>query len=131
MAVGVIVGVALIAGAIWFMLRRRKRGADFHTVPTANADADDPEKGAMQSTAAAGAPTSPPPGPPPVVAGSVSRKPVTPAPPGGEPNVPMLDSGNVHEAPAMPTSPAHDATQVFELDAGPVHGTHQQAINHE
>lgn len=45
-----------------------------------------------------------------------------------ESDVPMLDSGDVHEAPAQS---AREVDPPFELDAGPVRGTHQQAINHE
>ncbi|KAH8424941.1 putative GPI-anchored cell wall protein Pst1 [Aspergillus melleus] len=45
-----------------------------------------------------------------------------------ESDVPMLDSGDVHEAPAQS---ARELDPPFELDAGPVRGTHQQAINHE
>ncbi|RAH43627.1 putative GPI-anchored cell wall protein Pst1 [Aspergillus brunneoviolaceus CBS 621.78] len=44
-----------------------------------------------------------------------------------ETDVPLLDSGNVHEVPASPV--AHRG--LYELDAGPVRGTHQQPINHE
>ncbi|RAL13250.1 uncharacterized protein BO97DRAFT_469953 [Aspergillus homomorphus CBS 101889] len=44
-----------------------------------------------------------------------------------ETDVPLLDSGNVHEVPASPI--AHG--EVYELDAGPVRGTHQQPISHE
>ncbi|PWY68475.1 hypothetical protein BO70DRAFT_366142 [Aspergillus heteromorphus CBS 117.55] len=42
-----------------------------------------------------------------------------------ETDVPLLDSGDVHEAPAAPVE------RVYELDGGPVRGTHQQPINHE
>ncbi|KAI9036626.1 uncharacterized protein KD926_001639 [Aspergillus affinis] len=45
-----------------------------------------------------------------------------------ESDVPMLDSGDVHEAPVQS---ARELDPPFELDAGPVRGTHQQAINHE
>ncbi|OJK02207.1 hypothetical protein ASPACDRAFT_41026 [Aspergillus aculeatus ATCC 16872] len=44
-----------------------------------------------------------------------------------ETDVPLLDSGNVYEVPASPV--AHRG--LYELDAGPVRGTHQQPINHE
>ncbi|PYI11473.1 hypothetical protein BO78DRAFT_446520 [Aspergillus sclerotiicarbonarius CBS 121057] len=43
-----------------------------------------------------------------------------------ETDVPLLDSGDVHEAPGSPMR-----RETFELDAGPVRGTHQQPINHE
>lgn len=118
-AIGVIVGVAIIAGLIWFLYKRRKTAA-FQSVPTA-ADID-PEKGAMQQPAAAVA-ASPP---PPALASNIPRKPITPAPPEPDWDIPMLDSGLVHEVSAEPTG-----HQVFELDAGPVQGTHQQPINHE
>ena len=42
-----------------------------------------------------------------------------------ETDVPLLDSGDVHEAPGSPMR-----RETFELDAGPVRGTHQQPINH-
>lgn len=57
-----------------------------------------------------------------------------------EADVPMLDSGNVHEAPAEPVAGAQHAGanvrapydgQFYELDAGPVGSFHQMAINRE
>lgn len=45
-----------------------------------------------------------------------------------ESDVPMLDSGDVHEA---PVDSGREVDPPFELDAGPVRGTHQQAIHHE
>lgn len=119
-AIGVIVGVAIIAGLIWFLYKRRKTTAAFQSVPTAAET--DPEKGAMQQPAAAVV-ASPP---PPVLASNIPRKPITPVPPEPDREIPMLDSGLVHEVSAEPTG-----HQVFELDAGPVQGTHQQPINHE
>jgi LPXTG-motif cell wall-anchored protein len=124
-AVGVIVGVGLIAGAIWFLVRRRKQGASFHSVPAPGAD--DSEKGGAALPTNGPSPTESPD----MVAGNISRKPVSPAPQEQERDIPMLDSGDVHEAPAMPAGGERDTTQVFELDAGPIYGMHQQAIHHE
>ncbi|KAA8650856.1 hypothetical protein EYZ11_004689 [Aspergillus tanneri] len=45
-----------------------------------------------------------------------------------ESDVPMLDSGDVHEAPVQS---AREQDAPYELDAGPVRGTHQQAIHHD
>ncbi|KAE8133576.1 hypothetical protein BDV38DRAFT_286757, partial [Aspergillus pseudotamarii] len=46
-----------------------------------------------------------------------------------ESEVPMLDSENVHEAP--PPEVGRQQEGLFELDAGPVSGKHQQAIHHD
>lgn len=125
-AIGVIVGVAVILGAIWFMVRRRKKAAAFASVPTAHPD--DSEKGNVQGPN--GGSLSPP-SPPVAAVGDIPRKPVTPAPPDPEPEIPMLDSGHVHEAPTMQMGERRDPAQCFELDAGPIYSTHQQAINHD
>ncbi|KAE8393013.1 hypothetical protein BDV23DRAFT_49480 [Aspergillus alliaceus] len=45
-----------------------------------------------------------------------------------ESEVPMLDSENVHEAP--PAEVGRRQEGLFELDAGPVSGKHQQAMHH-
>ncbi|KAE8356980.1 hypothetical protein BDV28DRAFT_687 [Aspergillus coremiiformis] len=45
-----------------------------------------------------------------------------------ESEVPMLDSYNVHEAP--PAEVGRSQEGLFELDAGPVRGTHQQVMHH-
>lgn len=119
-AIGVIAGVAIIAALIWFLYKRRKATAAFQSVPTA-AEID-PEKGAMQKPATAAAPSTPAP----VVASNIPRKPISPAPPEPDREIPMLDSGPVHEVSAEPAG-----HQIFELDGGPVHGSHQQPINHE
>jgi LPXTG-motif cell wall-anchored protein len=124
-AVGVIVGVGLIAGAIWFLVRRRKKGASFQSVPAP--DADDSEKGGAALPKNGPSPTESPG----MAMGNISRKPVSPPPQEQERDIPMLDSGDVHEAPAMPAGGERDTTQVFELDAGPIYGMHQQAIHHE
>ncbi|RJE23082.1 hypothetical protein PHISCL_04572 [Aspergillus sclerotialis] len=127
-AVAVIVVVAIILGALWFMYKRRKAasGAEFHSVPTGAAT--DPEKGGGGVVGQVNdQPPSPPPPAVPAATGSIARKPIKPA---TEPEIPMLDSENVHEAPAVPPE-TRDPTQIFELDAGPVRGTHQQPINHE
>jgi hypothetical protein len=41
----------------------------------------------------------------------------------------MLDSGDVHEAPFVEVGRRQDG--LFELDAGPVTGRHQQVIHRE
>lgn len=125
MAVGVIVGVALIAGAIWFILRRRKKGAASRTVPVT--DVGNIEKGGKLKRNSAFL-TSPPP----VAAGNTSPRPTAVLPQQDlELDIPMLDSGDVHEAPTVPFEESRDTTQYCELDSGPIRGAHQQAIHHE
>ena len=119
--VGVIVGVALMAAAIWFMVLRRKRKTALGTVSTAAVDGME-KGGALQANKAPLTSLTP------AVLGKISDKP-TPELDNSEPDTPILDGGNVHEAPGVPAGGSRNTTQCFELDAGPVSGAHQPAMH--
>ncbi|CAG7921053.1 unnamed protein product [Penicillium olsonii] len=116
-AIGVILGVLIIVGAIWFILRRRRQNRRVL---------------GGQSTASA---TSPP-----LTSPVQTEKTVTPTEtpsPTEEPRLRMprkpvgsaifLDSRSIHEA----SNGRTPVREYYELDAGPVSGSHQRPIHPE
>ncbi|KAJ5732245.1 hypothetical protein N7493_003726 [Penicillium malachiteum] len=114
-AVGVILGVLLIMVIVWLLYRRARRSRRQHL---------------NEQTAAASAPpmvekqlpVQPEYQPVPIFepAKALPRKPL------GSPPA-QLDSRSIHEA-AYPASPVRE---FYELDAGPIHSTHQRPLNPE
>ena len=115
-AIGVIAAVLIVIALLWLFVYRRKRAAVVddekgqYTTPSMNqAAAPVPGQG---KTPAAGL--------------KIPRKPFPPTRP-SEPQVPLLDSSTIHEA---PTERRESRPPIYELDAGP-QSLHQRPIHHE
>lgn len=115
-AIGVILGVLLIVAAIWMVLRRRQKqralGGQLMR-PTAS-----PPSPALTQTEKTVTPTETP---SPIEESQLQmpRKPVGSAI--------FLDSRSIHEA----SNGRTPVREYYELDAGPVQGTHQRPIHAE